>query len=59
MSQNNFINPNDPRYKELEKALGLRPKKEKKMSRAEKNKMAEALKSGEIYIPPDFDPRRY
>jgi hypothetical protein len=56
---NTFINPNDPRYKELEKALGLRPKKEKKMSRAEKKKMAEALKSGKIYIPPDFDPRRY
>jgi hypothetical protein len=59
MSQNNFINPNDPRYKELEKALGLRPKTEKKMSRAEKKKMAEALKAGKIYIPPDFDPRRY
>jgi hypothetical protein len=59
----NFINPHDPRHKELEKALGIKPKKEKKMSgaekKAEKKKMAEALKAGKIYIPPDFDPRQY
>jgi hypothetical protein len=55
----NFINPHDPRHKELEKALGIKPKKEKKMSGAEKRKLKKAFLAGEIVLPPDFDPRRY